>query len=235
MSIINTLDGLRFYEYGPILSHLNSEVEIKNLYRILQVIAPLLGSLGLKSNFLDAGGTARNWDTVEWTRQINLADAIEGFTDWRDGKVAAAFFDARAVNDPNLPFIFLSRSSKLPDAMKAGAPIVLKWRWFNEATESGTNDVRWRIQYAGIGPSGLLPSVTVALVTETMALDQPAQTVIESSLELNVAILSPGDILQCMFEVTEDGTTDDAALYDIVLPPWVEITQVGLSDTGSAS
>lgn len=42
MSVINTLDGLRLAQLGPILEARHSEVEIKNIYRALRTIEALL-------------------------------------------------------------------------------------------------------------------------------------------------------------------------------------------------
>lgn len=135
MSAINTLDGLRYHELGPILDHINSEVEIKNLYRIMRVIQPLIASLdargGLDLLTLNSVGTGTSLifdntlpdfflrsivagvaiaiTTSADGKEITIAASGAGTHELSDGATHTDVGEgARAVNDNEEDGVFLS-------------------------------------------------------------------------------------------------------------------------------
>ncbi len=229
MSIINTLDGLRYDPLGPILEPRNSDVEIKNIYRILQVIAPLLGSLGLKSNFLDAGGTARNWDTVEFTRQIHVAHIQSGVQAWKNGSTG---YTLSPVADATPPTVRATYGLRIPASKKSGGTVTLKWRFYNQDLQSGDTNVEWRIQYNSPPSTGTLTGLNTASVITALATDQALFTIIEESVTLDNVV--EDDLLNVTMSI-DDGATTTLGNMVVLDGPWIEFTQVGLPDVGSTS
>ena len=231
MSVIPTLDSLRFDALGPILEARDSEVEIKNIYRVLQVLRPLIdvGDL-LKADLLNAAGTGRTWNNVEHTRQIDLKPvAITGGSIvWLSGTTGASLSKVATGTPPTQSSHYAGR---IPNKWKAGSTVTLFWRFYNVDAQTGTNSVAWRIQSNSPASSGVVSAVDTGAVTTTLAANQAANTVIETSITLsNVAV---DDLMDVTLSTNNTGTTATGNIV-ILDSPWIEIVQAGVPDSGVA-
>ena len=210
----------RRHQLGPVRNFEVAHLEIDNLYRIVR---------NLKANTIDAGGTARSWDTVEWTRQIPMGVVGGVAQSWLRGNTGSIL---SAVADASPATIRQTYATHVPTSMKNGAPITLHWVFRNTGNETGTKDVEWRLQYNSTGPSGLLADQETISLTTTLQENQPAQTLTEVSVEINNVV--GGDALTMTISMDDGGTTAVNNMVVIDLP-WIELTQAGIPDTGSAS
>ena len=185
----------------------------------------------LNSDKLDAGGTARDWDNVEYSRQVSM-DCV-GLTGaalvWLNGTTGPSL---TAVGTGTPPADSAHYSARIPAKWKAASTVTLKWRFYNVGLQSGTNNVAWRIQYNTPGSSGVVSAVDAGSVIVALANNQAVNTIIETSI--TISNVAAGDLLDATISVNSTGTdaTGDMVILDC---PWIEITVQGVPDTGLAS
>lgn len=187
----------------------------------------------LNAETMDAAGTARDWDTVEFTRQIFMARVVtvgasEGWVTGSSGPALAA------VADASPPSEYAGYACRIPGSWKSASTVTLKWRFHNATAQIDGDQkvVEWRITYNSPGTSGVISAAGTAAPTNTLDTDQAVNTIKTQSITLSN--IAADDLLNVTISVDNGSTT---AIGDIIVLdcPWIEITQAGVPDTGSAS
>lgn len=189
----------------------------------------------LNTDTMDAGGTARDWDGVQYTKQrpLSFVDFVTAGTDaatWLTGAIGHVLTKVATGTPPAESVIY---AGQIPTGYSATP--VLKWRFYNGTVQTGGDQkaVLWRVQYNSPGSSGTISAVDTGTPTTTLDTDQAVNTIKEESLALSN--IAAGDLFNVTISV--DSAAGTTLVGDVVLlgVPWLEFTQAGLPDTGSAS
>lgn len=217
----------RRHQLGPVRDFEVATLEIDNLYRIIRGPA----------RALDAGGTSRNWDNVEYVQQLDLVRV--GLTSvsltWLTGTTGVAF-PVAGVGTGTPPSESAHYAVRIPNSWKAGSTVTLKWRFYNDTAQAGGDQKTaiWRINYNTPGDSGVVGAVEAGESTTTLDTDQAQYTVKEAFVLLSNVVA--GDLLNVTISFTVPATATTSSVGMVVLDcPWVEVTVQGIPDDSVAA
>ena len=217
----------RRHQLGPVRNFEVAHLEIDNLYRISRSPA----------RALDAGGTSRNWDTVEYVQQLYLyCIGLTGVSlVWLTGTTGVAFPIA-GVGTGTPPSQSAHYTVRIPNSWKAGSTVTLKWRFYNDTAQTGGDQKTaiWRINYNTPGASGVVGAVEAEESTTTLDTNQAQYTIKEAFVLLSNIVA--GDLLNVTISFTIPATATSSSVGLVVLDcPWIEVTVQGIPDDGEAA
>ncbi len=199
--------------------------------------ASIATTADIDADTMDAAGTARDWDTVQYTRQrplsfVHFQTSGSSFLapTWLTGAIGHVLTKVATGTPPAESVIY---AGQIPTGFSSTP--VLKWRFYNDTVQTGGDqkDVLWRVQYNSPGSSGTISAADTGTPTTTLDTDQAQNTIKEESLSLsNVAA---GNLFNVTLSV--DSAAGTTLAGDVVLlgVPWIEFVQAGVPDSGSAS